>query len=137
MMQKAATDNVVCIACGTDVRSEALFCYNCGGAVAVQSEAAADAIGESESEERVFASPPEKIVSPTASGTPDANGAAAVKSEPKPLSAAMLRRKRAYNRQPVEVVWKEPGRPSVAFVITSVVFTIFAALLLAAALYLK
>lgn len=140
-MQKTATDNVVCIACGADVRSEAMFCYNCGGAVVVHPESAADtnlatAVLGAERDQTVSPSTPEEIVPPTAAGPAATNGSAA-KPERKPLSAAMLRRKRAYNRQPVEVVWEEPGNPSVTFVITSVVFTIIAALLLAAALYLK
>ncbi|MEP7213975.1 MAG: zinc ribbon domain-containing protein [Acidobacteriota bacterium] len=140
-MQKAATDNVVCIACGADVRSEALFCYNCGGAVVVQPKPAvdtksADAVVEAEPEQMVASATPEKIVPPTETGTAVTNGSTA-KPESKPLSAAMLRRKRAYNRQPVEVVWEEPRKPSVTFVITSIVFTLIAALLLAAALYLK
>jgi hypothetical protein len=49
----------------------------------------------------------------------------------------MLRRKRAYNRQPVEVVWEEPETPSRVFVIASVVLTVMVVIILAAAFYLK
>jgi hypothetical protein len=138
-MPKAATDNVVCIACGADVRSEALFCYNCGGAIAVHPDAASGAAEvpvESEPNESVFAPTPEKIA-PAPIVEPAITNGSAAKAERKPLSAAMLRRKRAYNRQPVEVVWKEPAMPSLMFVIASVIITIFAALILAAAFYLK
>jgi hypothetical protein len=140
MAQKTATDNVVCISCGADVRSEALFCYNCGGAIAVHPEAAEaksnGAAAEQAPAEKVTEKDADKIAVKPDVAAADAKNKAA-RTDRKPLTAAMLRRKRAYNRQPVEVVWQEPSQPSPLFVIASVVFTIFAAILLAAALYLK
>ena len=138
-MSKAATDNVACIACGADVRSEALFCYNCGGAIAVHPGAAPDtkiadkkaAYDPSPSEPR---RPDADVPTPAAN---DAVAKSAVKTERKPLTAAMLRRKRAYNRQPIEVVWEEPKTHSMLFVIASVVLTILVAIILGAVFYLK
>ena len=135
-MQKDATENIACIACGADVRSEALFCYNCGGAVATQTDSEmtqnvetihAEVDTERNATDAVRTSKPHLSV---------VTGKAA-KPERKPLTAAMLRRKRASNRQPIEIVWEEPSRPSIMFVVASIVLTVLTVLILAIALYLK
>jgi hypothetical protein len=140
-MPITATDNVVCISCGADVRSESLFCYNCGGSVAkgpVSSEGKGDESDPGRSADASGARANESANKPPSPALrPSAGPESPSKVGGKPLTAAMLRRKRAYNRQAVEVVWEEPeGRPTV-FAIASAILTIIAALILAAALYLK
>jgi len=132
-MSKAVTDKTACAACGADVRSEALFCYSCGG----------DLGGASPTDR-----PAEVVGGSAKTGkTPESNNAAAQsnsdlsdaksKEKAKPLSAAMLRRKRAFNRQPVEVVWNVPESHSMTFLIASIALTILVGIILAAAFYLK
>lgn len=134
-MPKTATDNVACIACGADVRSEALFCYNCGGAIASSPVMQAQAeIAEPNGERDLRDQLPDK--SPIEMSKPVVKDAA-VKTDRKPLTAAMLRRKRAYNRQPIEVVWEEPETHSMVFIIASVILTVLVVIILAAAFYLK
>jgi hypothetical protein len=141
MMPRHAEENVVCIACGAGVRREALFCYNCGGAVAVDAGGVNKANPKDESVESKLAdhlaeTKVDEMVPESKLGG-DQPKFTAAKNERKPLTAAMLRRKRASNRQPVEIVWEEPSQPSMLFAIASAVLTLLTALILAAALYLK
>ncbi len=53
-------------------------------------------------------------------------------------SAASLRRRaRTFERKPLEVVWVERENPSMVFIIVSLMLVVFAAVLLALALYLR
>jgi hypothetical protein len=109
MMSETAIKSAVCDACGADVRDESLFCYNCG--------------------ERVTAEAP---------GTTKADETIEVVSRPPLKSAATLRKqRRAFNRQPVEVVWEQRTGPATGFVITTIVLVIAALVLLLIALYLR
>jgi len=137
MMPKEAVENVACITCGADVRSEALYCYNCGGVVATQ-PAPERAAEQAEKKQRETVAAPRGAESVTES-RPDVPVVSTTGANPqrKPLTSAMLRRKRASNRQPVEVIWEEPSRPSMIFVVASIIVTILTVLILAAALYLK
>jgi hypothetical protein len=137
MMPKDATKKVACIACGADVRSEALFCYNCGGAVAAQphSDRVVEQV-ETKQQETLAAPQADESIPESKADVPVVTGTGA-DTRRKPLTSAMLRRKRASNRQPVEVIWEEPARPSMMFVVASVILTILTVLILAAALYLK
>ena len=136
-MPKVATENVMCIACGADVRSEALFCYNCGGAVASQTE-----MNGATNDEQSSGEIPSAARSGIAGVMEPADRSEDVvrpqlKKEPKPLTPDRLRKKRASNRQPVEVFWEAPASSSNAFIIASIGITIAAAIVLALALYLK
>jgi len=101
-----------CQACGSEVRDESLFCYNCG--------------------ERV------RNVEPVAETTPAADKIESQPGSRPPLrSAASLRKeRRAYNRQPVEITWERPSRAPFGFIITTIVLTAGALVLLLLALYL-
>ena len=137
MMTKNAVENVACIACGADVRSEALYCYNCGGAVATQPDPERGA-EQGEPKQHVNVAPTqgaESITQPRLDVRVEST--TGENTQRKPLTSAMLRRKRASNRQPVEVIWEEPSRPSMMFVVASIIVTILTVLILAAALYLK
>ncbi|MGI8810942.1 MAG: hypothetical protein ACR2IH_00245 [Pyrinomonadaceae bacterium] len=131
-MQTAIT-NVICMACGVDVRSDALFCYGCGAAVvdgaATQTEAVEQPVAETfaEADNAIPADAATKSINATETNAPDR----------RPLTAAMLRRKKASNRQPVEVEWQVPENDSMLFAIVSVGLTLFAILVLIVALYLR
>ena len=142
-MARIATYNRVCMACGADVRSEALFCYNCGVAVnpvptpgeqppTIEKAEKSSPVAESPSELNVEAEPRD-LKSPSGNAE---NGPLPLPDR-KPLTPAMLKRKRASNRQPVEVAWEAPSQPSIVFAAISVALTIFVILILAAAMYLK
>ena len=134
MMSQTAATNVVCMACGADVRSDALFCYGCGAAIAdgVETETEAEAV-----------EPPVVPAAQNDNGkaveaVAETRDDAALKAPSRrPLTAAMLRRKKASNRQPVEVEWQVPENDSMLFAVASVGLTIFAVLVLIAALYLR
>ena len=119
-MAKAADESPVCEACGADVRAESLFCYNCGKSVKIaQPEPTATAVHETAPLRQ-----PVNIEEPT--GRP-------------PLeSAASLRKKRrAMNRQPIEVSWEVPERTPIGFYIVTAFLTVGALVLLVLALYLR
>jgi hypothetical protein len=111
-MPETVLTTEACRACGSDVRDESLFCYNCG-------EPVRD--GESEQEKLPAV---EKI-------EPD------TPSRPPLRSAASLRKqRRAYNRQPVEITWERPNGAPVGFIVTTLVLAAGALVLLLLALYL-
>lgn len=110
-MPETVLTTEACNACGSEVRDESLFCYNCGKRVR----------GDEPVPETKTAV--EKIDSPTV--------------RPPLRSAASLRKqRRAYNRQPVEIIWERPSRAPVGFIITTIVLVSGALVLLLLALYL-
>jgi len=110
-MPETVLTTEACNACGSEVRDESLFCYNCGERVR-SDEPLAEANA-----------PIEKIEMPG--------------SRPPLRSAASLRKqRRAYNRQPVEITWEQPNRTPVGFIITTIVLVAGALVLLLLALYL-
>ncbi|MEP7149039.1 MAG: hypothetical protein ABI857_09165 [Acidobacteriota bacterium] len=115
MMSETAIQTAACAGCGSDVRDESVFCYNCGERVkeeTAKSEAAA-AAAELEVARQPGSRPPLK-------------------------SAALLRKqRRAFNRQPLEVSWEQRTGPPAGFVITTVVLVIGVLILLLLALYLR
>lgn len=142
-MQKAVSENVICIACGADVRSEALFCYNCGGAVAIHPESPTiEEPSVSEATPAEPRNPVDSVLEPPGVTTKPlvkelASKDSLVEKDAKPLTAAMMRRKRASNRQPVEIAWEEPAQPSMLFVVMSVVLTVLTVFILIGVLYLR
>jgi hypothetical protein len=100
-----------CHACGSEVRDESIFCYNCGQQVREG--------GQTEET---------KTMDKLESG---------LRSRPPLKSAASLRKqRRAYNRQPVEITWERPTRSPIGFIITTIVLVVGALVLLLLALYL-
>ena len=112
MMSETALEISVCNACGADVRDESLFCYNCGKKI--------------------------KEDVPTVEVEPATHEVAMAPTSRPPLrSAAELRKqRRAFNRQPVEVTWEPPSGSPIGFVITTIILTLAALVLLLLALYL-
>jgi hypothetical protein len=111
-MPETVLTTEACQACGSDVRDESLFCYNCG--------------------ERV------RNVEPFLEAKPVVDKIESLPASSPPLkSAASLRKqRRAYNRQPVEITWERPSRAPVGFIITTIVLAGGALVLLLLALYL-
>jgi hypothetical protein len=113
-MPETVLTTEVCEACGSDVRDESLFCYNCGERVRADESA-------------VVSKKPEDKIDPLSQA-----------SRPPLRSAASLRKqRRAYNRQPVEIIWERPSRGPVGFVITTIVLAMGALVLFIVALYLR
>lgn len=136
-MANIIVENQVCAACGTDVRSGSLFCYNCGKSVELTPEA--EIIDETESASQIqftenndengnesSALKPEEIKAATDTNNLD-NGKeekvfeksiefveeikdkkTGIHEQAKLKSAASLRRKsKVIQRKKVEVVWEE------------------------------
>lgn len=112
-MVETAVEIQRCGACGADVRDGSLFCYNCGASV----------------------------------GAPPIAGAVEQKPalvdavrEPRPplkTAASLRKHRRALNRQPVRVSWEPPEGPAMGFIITAIVLTLGAVLLIVLAFYLR
>src|SRR5690349_9529842 len=106
MMSETVLTTEACNACGSEVRDESVFCYNCG-------ERVKDTEPVPETKVAV-----EKIDSPSP-------------ARPPLRSAASLRKqRRAYNRQPVEVTWERPSGTPLGFIITTIVLAAGALVLL-------
>ncbi|MEQ1764119.1 MAG: hypothetical protein ABL984_13380, partial [Pyrinomonadaceae bacterium] len=91
-MPKTAVHTAVCDICGAGVRDGSVFCYNCGGAVAL-SEAP-----------NPIPPPAEPIVA----AEPVVNGAATLVVEDpvkRRVERSDRRKVRASNREPAEIVW--------------------------------
>ena len=143
MMTKATLQKGVCEACGTAIRKDSAFCYNCGESV--EREPPPPAIlkpdpdllnggARSDEEARVFRDPePPPVSIPAGSPVePDVRGKTAVF----PAAAPRRRPPRARVRKVSEVEWVEPASRSGRFIVTAVALAILAALLAAAAIYL-
>ena len=138
-MAETVVENRVCSACGTDIRSNALFCYNCGGTVApevvialkdkknfVDEEKNGD---NAESAEHPVGEVPVEQPIPK----PD------LPEQPKLQSAAAMRRK-SKNLQPkrIEIIWEEhENAPNVWFIAVAIFITLLAAGILYLALQFK
>ncbi len=152
-MAETSVENQICDACGVDIRRGALFCYNCGGAVASQTGAETNGKIAPENQvltkeslttggNRVF--PPDLEVKTETKSAPLIEAAAIpvskfpVKTETNLKSAAALRKKpKNVQNKKVEVIWERSDyQPNVWFVLAAVVIALFAAVMLWLALYL-
>ena len=115
MMVETAVEIARCEACGSEVRDESLFCYNCGASVSKPEPPA-----------------PSTEVEPAraAPGKPEAR-------PPLRSASSMRKQRRAFNRQPVKITWEPPEGSPKAFIVTTIVLAVGAAVLLAVALYLR
>lgn len=112
MMAEVAVEIPTCETCGAAIRGESLFCYSCGSALSPN--------GEPPTEET------------------DEKPEAEIKKRPPLTSAASLRKKRrAFNRQPVQISWDPPDGSPKAFFVAAIALTIGAAILLVLAMYLR
>ncbi|MBA2737503.1 MAG: zinc ribbon domain-containing protein [Pyrinomonadaceae bacterium] len=151
-MAEIIVENQICESCGADVRPQALFCYNCGGSVAGQTEKTENNNGNNKIGDRLLRDDIKEEVAektqPVESGEvrkieekerilkdkkPD------VFEEAKLKSAASLRRKaKSFQKKQVEIVWEEPENSSnISLILVALLLTVFAAAIVWLALYLK
>jgi hypothetical protein len=156
-MTENPVENPVCQACGAPLRPQALFCYNCGSAVAPEieetahDEAADDifpgdeivdkyktqTLVKTDSDENHDA-PIQKPTDTLVEDKPEKNSTAPTGAKLK--SAAALRRsgRTAAQKKTVEVVWEEPeSAPNVWFLVVAFVLALFAVGILLAMLYIR
>jgi hypothetical protein len=164
-MAETLVENRICSACGAEVRRGALFCYNCGGAVAPEMPATAekteinqpptiDVFRDALVEEKLVAEKPvtenpepsEQVLAERAETAEAAAPLDApvdkpdVVEEAKLKSAASLRRKpkTVQKRKVEEVVWTgHENAPNAWFIFVAVVLTLLALGIFWLAMYLK
>lgn len=120
-MTETFVENIVCMACGTEVRPEALFCYHCGGPVAELDQKNKN----NHHEKTGFTGNVRNIKKSEDTGK---------------LRSASSLRNRARNLEPqkVEIIW-EPHQdaPNMWFVAITLILTCLAVLIYLAAIYLR
>lgn len=147
-MAETLIENQICSSCGAEIRKGALFCYSCGGAVAstivVAKNEKDSAVNQTRFEkvlpetskngdelDKVELPPLNKKVSiekPTESTA--ANPATREKNTLK-SAAAMRQKSKNIQTKKVEVVWEQPeNAANVWFVLTALVLTLLAAVIL-------
>lgn len=150
-MAETIVENQLCNACGVDVREGALFCYNCGGAVASESideekEQVSDVwlrenIVENGKNDTITKQPKEELKEFTTAKkiTDKPISKPGIQDEAKLKSAASMRKKSAtFQKKQVEVVWKESDdAPNGWFIIVAIILTLFAVVVFFLAMYLK
>lgn len=150
-MAETIVENQICNACGVEVREGALFCYNCGGAVASEvldeeKEKVSDVwlrenIVENGKNDKITKQPEEELKEFTAvekiADTPIQKPE--IHTEAKLKSAASMRRKSAtFQKKKIEVVWKEhDNAPNGWFITVAIILTLFALVVFFLAMYLK
>jgi hypothetical protein len=115
-----------CESCGADVRSESLFCYNCGDSL-------------ERSETSVTDSATQELGTVRQEPNGSSNKVVAIKEGPGLPSAASIRkRSEAYRRKPAQIVW-EPAEPewSMVLILATLGLLLFAIIMVALALYVK
>lgn len=114
-MANTAVTNSVCKTCGADVRKGSFFCYNCGSAVQANVD-----VGQENGGRKI-----------------EENVQSATVRPPLKSAASLRKQRRAFNRQPVEVIWEQPDRPPKAFFVVTAALTVAALILLVLAFYLR
>jgi hypothetical protein len=151
-MAETLVKEKVCRACGADVRPHALFCYNCGSAVAPDAPLIEnnnkknDDWFQNETSEEEFEKEDEVIVveEPEEIGNSEAlTEAEEEKKETRDLSkmdsAANLRRRgKSVQKKRVEIVWEEhDNAPNGWFIFFAVILTILAVAIWIVSTYLE
>lgn len=145
-MAEISVKNPTCRHCGADVRPDTQFCYNCGGAVALETEAVSQretAVNTPFREnivENVNGDSSKKTnkldiadVTGNSIEKPKINPEAELKS-----AASMRRQSKVIQPKKVEVIWQEhENAPNVWFILVAVILTIFTAVILYLATVLK
>lgn len=153
-MAEIIVENQTCPSCGVSVRPQALFCYNCGGAVSEKKSVIENSNGSGaivpaaqietlekpiESVPRIVETKIENQKNGTAFEDKPAAKNAKIHEEAKLKSAAAMRRKaKSVQKQEVEVVWEEPENISgVKLLIAAVLLAVFAIAVVMWALAMK
>jgi len=145
-MAETLVENKICHACGSEVRRNALFCYQCGGSVEPEIIALKDkeSVGDARFRENVgeekngdnSALIEKTFAEETADNpAPKPN----LPEEPKLKSAAAMRRKsKSLQPKRVEIIWEEHANaPNGWFILAAIFLTLFAAGILYLALFLR
>lgn len=164
MAEKLVLEKQICAACGVDVRPQALFCYNCGAAVAAENDLKTD--GKTEVSDAWYRDgltagakttnlnehdvpiqkPLDEPLEKPSDDLPETPAAADEKNPPpkqfeRLKTAASMRQKNRVKTIPkkkVEVVWEQPETaPNVWFIIAAVMITAVAVGVLLAMLWIK
>ena len=164
-MTGTAVEKGECAECGADIRDEAAFCYNCGGALNAEeiestkvSEKSSAAWLRGDINEDPSTSDKDEstdVDKPNAMPAEDFEDAGVnvsqktaekesgntkrIKPKIKMKSAANLRKKpKSFERRKVEVVWEERNSTAnIWFIVMSVLITFFVGVLFFLAMYLK
>jgi hypothetical protein len=146
-MAETKVENLICQACGADVRPNALFCYHCGSSIAPE------AVIALKDRKDVGSARLRKVVSEQRNGnkseqikqtiTESRENQPILKSslsaEPKLKSAATMRRRsKSFQPKRVEIIWEEhENAPNKWFIAAAIFLTLFAAAILYLAMVLK
>ena len=140
-MSKTSVKNRICSACGSEIRSGALFCYHCGSSVAPEVVVALKdkrAVSDAWVKDNGSVSA-QKAQSVNAESADKPIPKPVLPEEPKLKSAAAMRR-RPKNIQPkkVEIIWDEhENAPNGWFILAAILLALFAAGVFYLAMYLK
>ena len=146
-MAKTTVENLVCQACGADVRENSLFCYHCGGSVApelvvalkdrknvgnVRFHKITDEEKNGDKSEQIKPTVIPQIENKTISKS-------SLSEEPKLKSAATMRRRsKSFQPKRVEIIWEEhENSPNGWFIAVAIFLTLFAVGVLFLAMRLK
>lgn len=162
-MTENSVENPVCKACNANVRPGALFCYNCGSAVApdlaVETEDIKGAVtsnlgfngnANTENNSAKYAAPIDRpidkpagnfITPPIEKNAPLKDQKLNVQDDKKVKTAATADaagKSRTQEIKKVEVIWEAPENSSnIWFVVASTILVLFALLILLAMLYIR
>ena len=144
-MPETVTESLICNVCDTEIRDGSVFCYNCGETVSdtqieedIVPEINDVPVSDSELKEAAIDNDMRAAFEEADEIERDTEELS-VKAKPDKLrSAASLRKRaRAYKRRPAEFVWDKRSGPSQAFIVVTLVLTIFTGVLLFLAFILK
>ena len=145
-MPETVAESLICNVCDTKIRDGSVFCYNCGETVSdtqveedVVPEINDSPVSASELKEAAIDNDMRVAFEEADEIERDAEELSVVKAKPDKLrSAASLRKRtKAYKRRPAEFVWDKRSSPSPAFIVVTLVLTIFTGVLLFLAFSLK
>ncbi len=145
-MSQAIVEKEICRACGADVRPQADYCYNCGGAVSASAigKKSSAASGDGGSTKEKTSEEKTETNSKVAVDIIENQAAKIEKKEivgeqSKLKTAASLRRQsKSLERKTVEIVWEEhDDAPNILFLLGAIFLTLVAAAILFLAMYLK
>jgi len=145
-MAETLVENRTCSACGVDVRTGALFCYNCGGSVAPELPVAENHLPDGDFRESITEEISREEILEPIENIPAAETAdkpiekPEIQEEARLKSAASLRRKaKIFQRRKVEeIAWTgHENAPNAWFILVALVLTIFAVVIFWLAMRLK
>lgn len=137
-MPKTEVENTVCDACGAEIRSGALFCYNCGVAAAIVSEdislaSTLTAVGPPLNGRESL----EPLHEPTAAAPEIAESGKNIERKRLRSASDVRKRTRTLDRGNVKIAWETPEKNPVMFVAATISLALLTALLILLAFYYR